>query len=166
MALYYDLPVYRDTYKLILKIFECTKDFSKEYKYTLGQDMKRDALQLVRSIYRANKSTNKMEHLEAFMDDFELLKIEIRLCVDMKILTINGLRACDRNPVLRLRQGYGACTLLPAVFLYISSYTSSLSKKPNSSICGKILFASCSFALPNSFSSSVAKLCSVKQRLI
>jgi hypothetical protein len=50
MALYYDLPVYRDTYRLILKIFECTKDFSKEYKYTLGQDMKRDALQLVRSM--------------------------------------------------------------------------------------------------------------------
>ena len=32
MALYYDLPVYRDTYKLILIIFECTKDFAKEYK--------------------------------------------------------------------------------------------------------------------------------------
>jgi len=46
--------VYKDTYKLILKIFECTKDFSREYKYTLGQDMKRDALQLIRSIYRAN----------------------------------------------------------------------------------------------------------------
>ncbi len=88
MALYYDLPVYRDTYKLILKIFECTKDFSKEYKYTLGQDMKRDALQLVRSIYRANKSTSKLEHLETFMDDFELLKLEIRLCVDMKVLPI------------------------------------------------------------------------------
>ena len=58
MALYYDLPVYRDTYKLILKIFEYTKDFPKDYKYTLGQDMKRDALQLVRSIYRANKSKN------------------------------------------------------------------------------------------------------------
>jgi hypothetical protein len=25
MALYYDLPVYKDTYKLILKIFEYTK---------------------------------------------------------------------------------------------------------------------------------------------
>jgi len=42
--------VYRDTYQLILKVFEYTKEFSKEYKYTLGQDMKRDALQLVRSI--------------------------------------------------------------------------------------------------------------------
>ena len=62
MALYYELPVYRDVYKLILMIFECTKDFSKEYKYTLGQDMKRDALQLVRNIYRANKSVNKKEH--------------------------------------------------------------------------------------------------------
>ena len=102
MALYYDLPVYRDTYQLILKIFECTKDFSKEYKYTLGQDMKRDALQLVRSIYRANKTTNKKEHLETYMDDFELLKLEIRLCVDMKILTINGpqlgRRGCHLRP--------------------------------------------------------------------
>lgn len=63
MAFYYELPVYRDVYKLILMIFECTKDFSKEYKYTLGQDMKRDALQLVRNIYRANKSANKKEYL-------------------------------------------------------------------------------------------------------
>lgn len=50
MALYYDLPVYRDTYQLILKIFEVTKDFPKDFKYSLGQDMKRDALQLVRGI--------------------------------------------------------------------------------------------------------------------
>jgi len=47
MALYYELPVYRDTYRLILLIFMVTKDFSREYKFTLGQGMKRDALQLV-----------------------------------------------------------------------------------------------------------------------
>jgi len=92
MALYYELPVYRDTYKLVLKIFEITKDFSREYKYTLGQDMKRDALQLVRSIYRANKATTKrQEYLEDFLDDFELLKLEIRLCVDMKMLSVKKL---------------------------------------------------------------------------
>lgn len=87
MALYYDLPVYRDTYQLILKIFAVTKDFPKEYKYTLGQDMKRDALQLVRSLYRANKSAQKKQHLENFLDEFELLKLEIRLCADMKVLS-------------------------------------------------------------------------------
>jgi len=55
MSLYYDLPVYRDMYKLILKIFEFTKDFSKEFKYTLGQDLKRDSLQLVGSIFKNEK---------------------------------------------------------------------------------------------------------------
>jgi hypothetical protein len=89
MALYYELPVYRDTYQFILKIFECTKDFSKEYKYTLGQDMKRDALQLVRSNYRANKASHKESHLEDFLDQFELLKLEIRLCSDMKVLPLS-----------------------------------------------------------------------------
>jgi hypothetical protein len=88
MALYYDLPVFKEVYQLILKIFEYTKDFPKEYKYTLGQDMKRDGIQLVRSIYRANKSKDKREYLEQFLDDFEVLKLEIRLCVDMKIISI------------------------------------------------------------------------------
>ena len=87
MALYYDLPVYRQTYQLILKIFEYTKDFPREYKYSLWQDMRRDALQLVRSIYRANKAVLKKEHLETFLDEFELLKLEIRLCSDMKVLS-------------------------------------------------------------------------------
>ncbi|MCX6737081.1 MAG: four helix bundle protein [Candidatus Parcubacteria bacterium] len=87
MALYYSLKVFKDVYQLILKIFEYTKDFPREYKYTLGQDMKHDALVLVRSIYRANKAKSKTEYLEAFLDDFEILKLEIRLCADMAILT-------------------------------------------------------------------------------
>ena len=42
--------------------------------------MKRDALQLVRSIYRANMPAEKKEHLETFLNEFDLLKLEIRLC--------------------------------------------------------------------------------------
>ncbi|MDR3479042.1 MAG: four helix bundle protein [Gammaproteobacteria bacterium] len=88
MALYTELPVYRDTYQLILRVFGVTKEFSKEYQYTLGQDMKRDALQLMCSIHRANKHGNRAEHLEVFLDELELLKLEIRLCVDMKLVPI------------------------------------------------------------------------------
>jgi len=73
MALYYALPVFKDVYRLILKIFEYTQGFPREYKYTLGQDMKRDGLVLVRSIYRANKAKNKTEYLEQFLDDFVLV---------------------------------------------------------------------------------------------
>jgi len=39
-------------------------------------------------------------------------------------MTANGLRAGDRNPVLRLRQGYGACTLLAVGFLSRDTFSS------------------------------------------
>jgi hypothetical protein len=47
MALYYDLPVFKAVYKLILLIYNLTKDSSKEYKYTLGQDLKKDSVVLI-----------------------------------------------------------------------------------------------------------------------
>jgi hypothetical protein len=49
--------------------------------------MKRDALQLVRILYRANKSAAKAGHLDRFLDAFEWLKLEIGLCTDMKVLS-------------------------------------------------------------------------------
>ncbi|HAT8965605.1 TPA: four helix bundle protein [Legionella pneumophila subsp. pneumophila] len=88
MALYTELPVYKDTYQLVVRVFEYTKNFPREYKYTLGQDMKRDALHLLRCIYRANKHKNRSEYLEVFLDEFELLKLEIRLCVEMKLMPL------------------------------------------------------------------------------
>ncbi len=90
MTLYYNLPVFKDVYKLILLIFEYTNDFLKEYKYTLGQDLKRDGINLVRSIYRANKAKNKVEYLETFLDDFEVLKIEMAVSSSKYLLFCVG----------------------------------------------------------------------------
>jgi len=56
MALHTELPVYRDTYKLVLEIFVSTKSFPKEYNYSLGSDMERDVLVLMRCIYRTNRA--------------------------------------------------------------------------------------------------------------
>ena len=87
MALYYDLPVFNDTYQLTLKVFELTQHFSREHKYTLGQDMKHDCITLVRSIYRANKTKEREMYLEQFLDEFEVLKLEVRLCKDLRLIS-------------------------------------------------------------------------------
>lgn len=88
MALYTTLPVYHDCYNLTLMLFRYTKEFPREYKYTLGQDIKHDSIELVRSIYRANKAESKTEYLEKFLDDLELLRFEVRLSVDLHLLTV------------------------------------------------------------------------------
>lgn len=45
MALYSDLPVYKSTYDLLLAIFRFTKDFGKEYKYTVGESLKKETIE-------------------------------------------------------------------------------------------------------------------------
>lgn len=60
--------------------------------------MKRDAINLTRSIYRANRSVSKKEWLEDFLDNFEILKLEIRLCVDLRLLTLR--RQSEISPLL------------------------------------------------------------------
>ncbi len=45
MALYSDLPVYKSTYDLLLAIFRFTKDFGKEYKYTVGESLKKEEVE-------------------------------------------------------------------------------------------------------------------------
>jgi hypothetical protein len=40
--------------------------------------MKRDGINLVRSIYKANRSKGKRQYLEEFLDNFEISKLDIR----------------------------------------------------------------------------------------
>jgi|SRR6056297_602293 len=87
MALYYTLPIYRDVYQLILKLFEATHNFSREYKYTLGQDIKRDGISLVRNIYKANKYKEKEGYLNELQEDLEVLKLQIRLAKDLNVVS-------------------------------------------------------------------------------
>ncbi len=46
MALYSELPVYKATYDLLLAIFRFTKDFGKEYKYTVGESLKKETIEI------------------------------------------------------------------------------------------------------------------------
>lgn len=41
MALYSELPIYRDTYKLIIEVFNIVKEFPREHKYYVGDDMRK-----------------------------------------------------------------------------------------------------------------------------
>ena len=64
MALFSDLPVYKATYDLLLAIFRVTKDFSKDYKYTVGESIKKETIELLTLIYRANIKRDKNEVLQ------------------------------------------------------------------------------------------------------
>jgi hypothetical protein len=56
MGLHNELPVYKASYDLLIEIFQFTKEFSKDYKYTIGESLKKETIELLTLIYRANSS--------------------------------------------------------------------------------------------------------------
>ena len=67
MSLFSDLTVYKATYHLLLAIFRFTKDFSKVYKYTVGESIRKETIELIMIIYMANRRTDTNETLTMYL---------------------------------------------------------------------------------------------------
>ena len=74
------LPVFRLAYDLLLRLFyDCAK-MSKDYRYTLGEDIKRRLLRLEVCIYHANDQKDAEKKVAYLTEALENL-IEVKLCV-------------------------------------------------------------------------------------
>ena len=60
MALYDELPVYKASYDLLLEIFKFTKNFTKEYKYTVGESLKKEMLELITDNAHLSRGGDKL----------------------------------------------------------------------------------------------------------
>ncbi len=89
--LYYHLPVYKASYDLFLAIFETTANFSREYKYTIGQDLKKTASDMILNIYRANSARSKGEILQKAKENLEIIRLYFRLLKDLKQIGLEKL---------------------------------------------------------------------------
>jgi len=88
MALYYNLPIYKASYKLMEMLFSHSSGFSREYKYTVGQDMKKEGSELIKNIYRANQAADKIVHLGQARENLEMIRLFTRLMQDFKQLSL------------------------------------------------------------------------------
>ena len=88
MAQYDELPVYKASYDLLLEIFKFTKEFSREYKYTVGESLKKETLELITLIYRANSKQKKWHTLQLAREKIEVVRLFIRLMTDLKQISL------------------------------------------------------------------------------
>lgn len=92
MATLQQLPVYRDTYTFVLEIYKQTNRFSKDYRYSLGQDMKHDSLALFEALCKAHiQPTQRAQHLILFLQILEVVEIQLRLCADLNLIPVRHL---------------------------------------------------------------------------
>ena len=107
MAQYLHLPIYKQTYDILLRTMMATKDFPREYKYTLGQKIKDELIELVVMIYRANSSTDKNQHIESIVERVQAIQLMMRLSHDMKILSRRNYAALSEMTDSLAKQAQG-----------------------------------------------------------
>lgn len=88
MALSEDLPLYRDTYRLLNDLLRIVENsFPRFYRYTVGNRMVDLNLDMLSLIYRTNSNREKAEPLAEFLDRYRMLQMLFRLCVEQKVIT-------------------------------------------------------------------------------
>ncbi len=95
MALYSDLPVYKASYDLVIAIFQFSKNFKREYKYTLGESLKKETLDLLMLIYRANVRYDKLEVIQKAREQIEMIRLMIRILKEMREISLHQFVAVN-----------------------------------------------------------------------
>ncbi len=88
MAIYENLPVYKTSYDLLLLTFQVIKEFTREYKYSLWDTMKKEVINLISNIYKANCKIDKSKNIFTAREKIELLRLYFRLGRDLKIVSM------------------------------------------------------------------------------
>lgn len=81
---YTNLPVYQTAYSLLVRLIPCIMRMQRDYRYSLGSDAKRAVLDVMISIYQANKMTEKIPHIETARERLVEVRILTRLFHDMR----------------------------------------------------------------------------------
>ena len=84
MTIYNTLPVYKASYDFFVATFAFTKTFTKEYKYTLGENIKKETIELMMGVYQANSDQfERYELLKKTRIRLETIRILLRLTHDL-----------------------------------------------------------------------------------
>ena len=82
------LPVYKTTYDLLLASFGYIKHFPREYKYTLGEKIKEELMELTCELFRVNISSDKTRWLTKCRESIETVRLLWRIVKDLKIINV------------------------------------------------------------------------------
>lgn len=82
-----DLIIFEKAYSFTLWLYAASNKFPKNQRFTLGQQLCNESLDIVRGIIRANASRNKAPVLYDVSVKLDTLRIFIRLAHDLRFLS-------------------------------------------------------------------------------
>ena len=87
MALSEDLPLYRDSLRLLNQLIPLTQGFPRFFRYGIGSRMVDLNLDMLSLIYKANSNYEKVSIITEFLDKYRMLQMLFRVCVEQRVIT-------------------------------------------------------------------------------
>lgn len=87
MAIYDNLPVFKDTYDLLLQFVKLSIHLQRDFRYTIGERLKAEMMDLCICIYKANAAHDKSAFIGEAREKIVTIKINIRVLHDVKQLS-------------------------------------------------------------------------------
>ena len=88
MALFSELPVYKESYDLLTDLFRYVKDFHRDYKYTIGESIKKETIDMMMCVYRANSTRTKGPLIQQAREHTEVIRLLLRICKDLRQISL------------------------------------------------------------------------------
>lgn len=89
MAQYDQLPVYKQSYDLLLELYTLSKNMERDFKFTLGAKIKNEVTDLIVNVYRANSRVDKAILIANARENIEVVRLLMRLYKDLKQIKTN-----------------------------------------------------------------------------
>lgn len=92
MALYYNLPVYKESYDLLIITYKLVEKVPREYKYSLGERLKNAVTDVLLYIFEGSKAkdTTKKECIEKAINSLEKSRLCIRIFSDLNVWSVSS----------------------------------------------------------------------------
>lgn len=90
MANYDNLPVYKASYDLLVYVFRVGRNMERDYRYTLGETLKKEISGVLVLIYKANSSVNKEAFIVQAREEIVVVKLQLRLLCDLKQISVKA----------------------------------------------------------------------------
>ncbi|MCD7968873.1 MAG: four helix bundle protein [Alistipes sp.] len=98
MAVYDNLPAYKAAYDLLLDVFKMNINLTREHRFTLGEKLKLELIELIKCIYRANSSElAKEQNLRSAREHIVVVKLYMRILHDLKQISLKRFVALSER---------------------------------------------------------------------
>lgn len=87
MAQYQHLPIYKQTYDLLVRVTEITRGYPRDFK-PFASKLREQVMEVVLLIYRANSvRAERARLLEQIVELMQVIELSLRLSCDMRLIT-------------------------------------------------------------------------------